>query len=122
MKAEIAPTTAIEQSALLKKATINAAAALGLRQQDLATVIGRDRAFFNRSAGIDPQSKTGELALLLVRAYRSLYALLGGDESNMKAWMASDNQGTGGVPAEQVATIVGLTRVVAYLDAMRGQA
>jgi hypothetical protein len=35
--------------------------------------------------------------------------------------MHTENRHTGGVPAEQVMTVQGLTRVVEYLDAMRAK-
>jgi hypothetical protein len=35
--------------------------------------------------------------------------------------MHTENRDTGGIPAEQVRTVQGLTRVLEYLDAMRGR-
>lgn len=105
---------------VLTKALLNAGKALGLSQQRLAEVIGRERTAFSR--GLDPDSKAGELALLLIRCYRSLYALVGGDTAAMRHWMQTQNRDTGGVPAEQVRSVQGLVAVVEYLDAMRGHA
>lgn len=107
-------------SETLTKAFLNAGRALGLTQDDLGVVIGRDRTVFRRG-GVDPTSKAGELALLLIRAYRSLYALVGGREVDLKHWMRTANRHTGGVPAEQVKSVAGLIHVVEYLDAMRGK-
>ena len=104
---------------VLAEASLNAARALGLTQADLAGIVGRDRSRLR--AGIDPASKSGELALLFVRAYRGLYALVGGDRAAMARWVRGENRGTGGVPAEQMRTVEGLARVVGYLDAMRGR-
>ena len=104
--------------AVLTKAVLNAGTGLGLSRKRLGEVIGRDRAAFSRD--LDPTSKAGELALLLIRAYRSLYALVGGDPSAMRHWMHTPNRDTGGVPAEQVRSVQGLVGVVEYLDAMRG--
>jgi len=44
-----------------------------------------DKAMLNRSKekGYDPQSKIGELSLHLVRVYRSMFAIAGGDERFM---------------------------------------
>jgi len=106
--------------AVLTKALLNAGKGLGLSQQRLGEIIGRDRTAFSR--GLDPASKAGELALLLIRCYRSLYALVGGDPAAMQHWMHTSNHDTGGVPAEQVRSIQGLVEVVEYLDAMRGHA
>jgi len=105
---------------VLAKAVIRAGKALGLNQSDLAAIIGRDRTSLRR--GIDPDSKAGELAALLIRVYRSLFVLVGGDGEPMRHWMAEENRHTGGVPREQVRTVAGLARVADYLDAMRGRA
>lgn len=103
---------------VLSKAVANAARALGITQKQLGEIIGKDRTSINR--GIDPQSKSGELALLFIRCYRSLYSLMGGQEADMKHWMHTHNYHTGGIPAEQLSQVQGLNRVLNYLDAMRG--
>jgi hypothetical protein len=103
---------------VLTKALLNAGKGLGLSQERLGEIIGRDRTAFSR--GLDPAGKAGELALLLIRCYRSLYALVGGDAAAMQHWMHTQNRDTGGVPAEQVRSVQGLVSVVEYLDAMRG--
>jgi hypothetical protein len=90
-------------------------------QTDIGAVIGRDRTSLRRGIDPDPDSKAGELAALLVRVYRSLYVLVGGDGEPMKHWMSVQNQHTGGVPRDQVRSVSGLTRVVEYLDAIRGK-
>ncbi len=104
---------------VLSKALLNAGKGLGMSQADLGKVIGKDRTSISR--GLDPTSKAGELALLLVRCYRSLFVLVGGKDEDMKHWMHTENHHTGGKPAEQVKTVQGLTRVVEYLDAIRGK-
>lgn len=109
-----------DASAVLSQALISAGKELGLTQVALAGVIGRDRTAIAR-AGIDPASKAGELALLLIRAYRSLFVLVGGDAGLMRHWMHTENSHTGGVPAEQVRSVQGLLRVVEYLDAIRAK-
>jgi len=110
-----------DPGATLTKAFLNAGKALGLTQNELGSVVGRDRTAFHRG-GIDPDSKAGELALLLIRAYRSLYALAGGRAEDLRHWMHTENRHTGGIPARQVTTVTGLIHVVDYLDAMRGKA
>ena len=71
--------------------------------------------------GIDPASKEGELALLFLRLYRSLDALVGGDDGRARAWLTAQNDHLGGVPAERLTSVQGLVDVVQYLDAMRGR-
>jgi len=105
---------------VLASALVNAGKELGLTQADLGAVIGRERTALSRGQ-IDPQSKPGELALLVIRLYRALFALVGGDPAAMRHWMRTENLHTGGVPAEQIRTVQGLARVVEYLDAIRGK-
>ncbi len=109
-----------DPNATLTKAFLNTGKVLGLTQDDLGAIIGRERTLFHRK-GVDPQSKAGELALLLIRVYRGLFALVGGEENNLKHWMHTKNRHTGGVPAEQVKSVAGLVYVVEYLDAIRGK-
>lgn len=105
---------------VLAKAFLNAGKALGLTQHELASVIGKDRSAIHRS-GIDPLSKAGELALLFIRAYRALYALVGGDAVQLRHWMHTYNQHIGAVPARSVHSVQGLAEIVGYLDAIRGK-
>lgn len=109
----------LDDRAVLSKALLNAGKALGMTQTELGNVIGKDRTSIPR--GIDPGSKAGELALLLIRCHRGLYVLVGGNSDDMKHWMHTKNRHTGGVPAKQVQKIQGLNHVVEYLDAMRGK-
>ena len=105
---------------ILAEATYEAARQLGLSKAEVARVIGRDRTTIDRS-GIDPKTKSGELALFFVRIYRSLFALMGGDLGNMKHFMVTRNLGTGGTPRAQLEQVDGLVRVCEYLDAIRGK-
>ncbi|MFK7912866.1 MAG: antitoxin Xre/MbcA/ParS toxin-binding domain-containing protein [Pseudomonadales bacterium] len=118
MNAETVQQT--DPSQVLAKATLRAAQALGLRGAELTAIIGRDRSSLSRS-GIDPHSKSGELALLLIRCYRSLAVMVDSNAEQMQHWMQTDNNHTGGVPAEQLGSITGLVAVTGYLDAIRGR-
>jgi hypothetical protein len=109
---------------VLAKAVLSAAERLGLRNKQLAAVIGSSEASVSRlqhGRGLDPESKEGELALLFLRVFRSLDALVGGDDDKAKQWMHADNDHVGGIPAERIRTVEGLVDVVQYLDAMRGR-
>jgi len=109
----------IDDRSVLSKSLLNAGKALGMSQAEIGHVIGKDRTSIAR--GIDPESKAGELALLLIRCYRGLYVLVGGNSDDMKHWMHTENHHTGGVPVDQVQKVQGLNHVVEYLDAMRGK-
>jgi hypothetical protein len=108
----------IDKSEVLSQALLNAGKDVGLSQQQIGRMIGRDR---TRLAKINPDSKHGELALLFIRIYRSLFALTDGDLNMMRIWMNTLNRGTCGVPAEQVQSAQGLVNVMEYLDAIRGK-
>ncbi len=113
-----------DPAAVLLKATLRASEALGLSQKDLGDVLGIDRTSVARlikRGQLAPDSKQGELALLLVRVHRSLFALVGDNRAQLLHWMRSDNLHLGGVPAELLRSVQGLVNVVAYLDALRGR-
>lgn len=115
---------AADSAEVLARAVSTAARLLGVRNNRLAQVIGTSEASVSRlSSGrsIDPESKEGELALLFLRMYRSLDALVGGDDAKARAWLHADNAHLGGVPAERIRRAEGLVDVIHYLDAMRGR-
>ncbi len=70
---------------------------------------------------ISLKSKEAELALMLVRVYRSLDGILGEDREAMRAWFHGKNRHLRGVPAELIRKTDGLVRVLEYLDAMRAK-
>lgn len=113
-----------EPAPVLAKAVLAAAARLGLRNRQLAAVIGSSEASVSRlqhGRGLDPDSKEGELALLFLRLYRGLDALVGGDDDKARTWLNAENDHVAGIPAERIRTVEGLVDVVQYLDAMRGR-
>ncbi len=110
--------------AVLAKAVLRAAEQLGLKQSELAAVLGMHRTAVSRlktTASLDPASKQGELALLLLRIARALFALTGGDQAWIRHFMRTPNNVTGGIPADQIATIQGMTTVLQFVDAIRGK-
>ena len=110
--------------AVLAKAVLNVAEQLGLKQADLAAVLGVHRTAVSRLKRhpvIDPNSKQGELALLLIRMARALFALTGGDKVWISHFMHTPNRVTGGVPAKQIESIQGLVAVLQFVDALRGK-
>jgi hypothetical protein len=113
-----------EAGAVLTRALLAAAERLGMRNRELAPIIGASEASISRlSRGrmVDPASKEGELALLFLRLYRSLDALVGGDDAKARLWLRAGNDHLRGVPAERIRGVEGLVDVVRYLDAMRGR-
>jgi transcriptional regulator with XRE-family HTH domain len=114
----------VEAGAVLAKAVLNASAQLGLKQSELAAALGLHRTAVSRlkkAPSLDPESKQGELALLLLRMARALFALTGGDKDWMRHFMRTPNKLTGGIPVEQIATIQGLMSVLQFVDGIRGK-
>lgn len=113
-----------DPAATLGKATLRASAQLGLSQKDLALILGISEATASRlhkGRVIDPRSKEGELALLLLRVYRSLRTLVGGKPDAAHSWMHAANDHLNGTPAALARTTTGLVAVADYLDGMRGK-
>src|SRR5688572_16922364 len=109
---------------VLAKASLAAAARLGLRSKQLGEIIGTSEASVSRlrsGRGLDPERKEGELALLFLRLYRSLDTLVGGDDIKARLWLHTANDHIGGIPSDRIRTVEGLIDVVQYLDAMRGR-
>ena len=109
---------------VLAKAVFAAADRLGIRQRELAAILGASEASVSRlqrGRSLEPASKEGELALLFLRVFRSLDALVGGDDAQARAWLHADNIHLGGAPVDRVKTVEGLVDVVQYLDAVRGR-
>ena len=119
MRSEASAAELADTSQLLAKALRKLSKEMGITLAQVGQVIGKDRSAIPR--GISPTSKAGELSLLLIRCYRSLYVLVGGEPSNIRHWMHTENHHTGGVPAEQILTVSGLVLVLEYLDSMRGK-
>jgi hypothetical protein len=124
MRGRAQPTSAPEPGPVLTKATLRAAELLGMPDAHLAAVVGVSPASLSRvragTRAIDPGGKEGELALVFLRMYRSLAALLG-DTASCRSWFHAENAHLGGVPAEVVRRVEGLVHVTEYLDAMRGK-
>lgn len=109
--------------AVLAKAVLTAREHLAMTQQELAAIVGVDRSAVSRwkQNGLRVDSKTGELALLLVRIYRALFALFGGNLGDMRHFLRTENRHLGGVPLQLMEQVQGLVAVVEYLDAIRGK-
>lgn len=126
MRATSVPTIALaERSAAISKAVSRAAGLLGLSNADLARAIGVSAATASRLRGgsylLEPSTKPYELALLLIRLFRSLDAVVGGDETSLRSWMKTTNRALGGMPRDLVQTATGLVAAVDYVDAARAR-
>ncbi len=108
---------------VLSKAVARAAERLAIPRNLLGRILGLSPATISRlCAGryrLDPQRKEWEFALLFVRVFRALDAIVG-SESAARQWLQSDNRGLSGRPLDLIRSTEGLVRVVQYLDASRG--
>jgi hypothetical protein len=75
----------------------------------------------NQARLIDPASKEGELALLLVHVHRLLDSLAGSDKERRLAWLRSTNRVMNARPADLLKTVTGLVNTVAYLESARAR-
>jgi hypothetical protein len=123
-KAVTAPKASVESFALTK-ATLRAADKLGLKNKVLASVIGVSEPTVSRmSRGtyfLQPHEKCFELSALFVRLYRSLDAIVGGDEKVARSWFANENSALGDTPINLVQKVAGLVHVIQYLDSRRAR-
>ena len=103
------------------KAAFRAAHELGLSQRDLAEAIGVSGATVSRmnDGGYDLAGKPLELALCLIRVFRSLDAIVGGDSASLNGWIKNRNDILGDSPKALILTATGLIEVMQYLDSAR---
>ena len=112
-----------EAGAVLTNAALRAADRLGLSGRQLAEIVGVSEATVSRwkrgESLLEQGSKPFELAALLVRTFRSLDAITGGDEAVARRWLAAPNTALAALPVERMAQVQGLVDVTTYLDARR---
>jgi Protein of unknown function (DUF2384) len=120
LKSEPVP---IATGAVLTKAMLRASERLQIPASQLSEIIGVSEAGISRMRSqklmLESDSKPFELALIFVRLFRALDAIVGGDEKTASAWLRNHNLALGETPLKKIRTISGLTEVLAYLDARR---
>jgi hypothetical protein len=117
---------AAARAAVVTKGVMRAAARLELSNRIVAATLGVSEATVSRmGAGgyqLEPGSKPHELAVLLLRLFRSLDAVVGGDVTVARAWLRNPNTALGAAPVSLIESVTGLVNVVAYLDHRRAVA
>lgn len=109
----------------LTKALVRAADLLQIRQASIARILGvsgatASRLFSGQYLLSQERVKEWEFAVLFVRLYRSLDAILGhGDKA--RVWLKGENLGLSARPVDLIESAEGLVRVLHYLDAHRGR-
>lgn len=104
----------MDDKVVLSKAVLHAAEKLGLTTDQLALILDID----SINLTLDPDSKPGKKALLLIQIFQLLDALNGGDLEWIQHFMCSQNQITGGVPIEQIQNETGLVKVQECLQVL----
>jgi hypothetical protein len=123
MNIQLKPTVASQEGRVITKAALAASERLGLTAARLSDILGISAPTVSRMKRhdfcLEPGSKPFELAVLLIRVFRSLDAIVGGDDIVSRAWLQNHNDALAGVPAEKLTSITGLLDVLSYLDARR---
>lgn len=118
--------TSEDEKLVLTKALIRMAERLDLSRWELSVIIGRSepslsRTFTKSKFYVDPSTKEGQLAILLLRLYRSLDTLFGGNTKQCQMWLRNKNKHLSSTPIQLIQSIEGLVLTIQYLDAMRGK-
>ncbi|MBI2800074.1 MAG: DUF2384 domain-containing protein [Gammaproteobacteria bacterium] len=115
-----------DRSRVLTQAVAEAARRLALKASDLKEIIGTSQPTVSRLMrghyALPEPGKTWELGAHLVRLYRSLASMVGGDDALARVWLGSANRDFDNrAPLEIIKRIDGLIHVCEYLDAYRAR-
>lgn len=114
-----------DKKRVLTKAIIRLSERLEINRRELCAIIGTSESslsrIFNHTGYIDPVSNEGRLAILLLRLYKAVDGLFGGNVYQSQTWLRSENKSFHGKPIDLIQSIDGLMNVIQYLDAMRGK-
>ncbi len=108
----------INENKVLAKAVLKAADFLSVSQDDLVTILGVDLRLSCNSE-LNVTSESGQRGLILIRIFKSLYALNGNDIEQVQHFMKNFNKGTDGIPAEQIKDSEGLIVVLTFLELVK---
>jgi antitoxin Xre/MbcA/ParS-like protein len=121
--ARIAVRPAVSEGAVVTKAAVRAAGVLGISNKALGRIVGVSEASVSRMGSgaytLRPDEKPFELAVLFIRFYRALDAIVHGDDEVARAWLINHNAALGGTPLTLIQSLPGLVHAIAYLDAYR---
>ncbi|GIZ50687.1 antitoxin Xre/MbcA/ParS toxin-binding domain-containing protein [Noviherbaspirillum aridicola] len=119
------PKTSDQAESVLSQALLRAADLLGISQATMARILGISPAtasrLYNGSYLLSrSREKEWDFAVLFVRVFRSLDAIVGHGE-NARRWLQSHNKALNARPLDLLTRTEGIVRVLAYLDAYRGR-
>ena len=115
-----------DRARVLTLAVAETARRLKLRSTDVTAIIGVSQAtasrLLNGKFQLTERAKSWELGAHLVRLYRSLSSMVGGDAELARAWLRSSNQAFGGrPPLDAIRSVEGLVHACDYVDAHRAR-
>lgn len=123
--ADVVPP-ASDRARVLTLAVVEAARRLKLRSTDVTAIIGVSQPtasrLLNGKFQLAEGAKSWELGAHLVRLYRSLSAMVGGDDELARTWLRSANRALGGrTPLDAIRSVEGLVHACDYVDAHRAR-
>lgn len=114
-----------ERERIVTAALCKAVLKLKFTQTELAEILGVSKSTASRIMKgahiLKEDQKDYEIAVILLRIFRSLDAITGGEDRVNVDWMRNENMALSGVPAALVKNLTGLMNVVTYLDAQRAK-
>ena len=115
--------TSGSDAVLVGNALLRASAHLEIANKILSRIVGLSESSLSRlrKRDFELDGKPLELAILLIRMYRSLDAIVGGDDTVAAAWLRNMNTALGAAPLEMIQTVSGLNDVISYLDSRRAR-
>jgi hypothetical protein len=123
MKAKLYPSPVPKESGVVTRATLKAADRLKITNSALARIVGLSEPTVSRMRKgeyfLERGNKPFELAILFVRFYRSLDAIVGGDDKVAGEWIRNKNTALRSVPLQLIQTVAGLVNAIEYLDSRR---
>jgi uncharacterized protein (DUF2384 family) len=115
-----------DRARVLTLAVAEAARRLKLRSTDVTAIIGVSQPtasrLLNGKFQLAEGAKSWELGAHLVRLYRSLSSMVGGDDELARTWLRSANRAFGGrAPLDAIKSVEGLVHACDYVDAHRAR-
>jgi hypothetical protein len=122
-KTALNPEIDTKEAAIVTRAVTRASDNLKIPNRILASIIGLSEPTISRMKKgtyfLNRAEKAFELSVLFVRMYRSLTAIVGGDDAIAQSWLNNYNTALHANPLERIQSVNGLMDVINYLDARR---
>jgi hypothetical protein len=123
MKTAPHPEIETNEAAIVTKAVARASDNLKIPNRILGSIIGLSEPTISRLKNgtyiLKRAEKAFELSVLFIRLYRSLTAIVGGDDTVARSWLSNYNTALHANPIDRIQSVNGLIDVINYLDARR---